>query len=193
MEIKFINPLCDPEWDRLASSHPEYTFSHSSAWARVLSKTYGHEPVYLRCSRRGELVALIPMMEVRSPLTSRRGVCLPFTDFCGPLMFGEGGSAAAINKLSEVARERKWKYFEVRGGKSFAGSAAPALAFYGHTLDLRGGPEDLLSRLKSPARRALRKAERSELSVQVARTREATLAFYRLHVRTRRRPGLPPP
>jgi len=192
MDIKFVNPFLDPDWDRLVLSHPDFSFFHSAAWARVLSKTYGHEPIYLRCSQRRELVALVPMMEVRSIVTGRRGVCLPFTDFCGPLMFGEGGSAAAIDKLSEVARERKWKYFEVRGGKSFAGSAAPALAFYGHTLDLRGGPEDLLSRLKSPARRALRKAERSELSVQVARTREATLAFYRLHVRTRRRHGLPP-
>src|SRR5271165_5547282 len=192
MEIKFINPLCDPEWDRLASSHPEYTFSHSSAWARVLSKTYGHEPVYLRCSRRGELVALIPMMEVRSPLTSRRGVCLPFTDFCGPLMFSEVGSALVMDKLSEVARERKWKYFEVRGGIKLGASSTPALAFYGHTLDLQSGPEVLFTRFKSSARRALRKAERSCLSVQVTRTREAIVEFYRLHTRTRRRHGLPP-
>ena len=192
MEIKIVNPLCDPEWDRLAASHPEYTFSHSAAWAKVLSKSYGHKPVYLRCSERGELVALIPMMEVRSPLTGRRGVCLPFTDFCGPLMFGEGGSALAMDKLTEVARERKWKYFEVRGGRTIEASATPALAFYGHTLDLRSSPEVLFTRFKSSARRALRKAERSCLSVQVARTREAILEFYRLHVRTRKRHGLPP-
>jgi hypothetical protein len=185
MEIKFVNPLCDPEWDRLGVLHPDYTFSHSAAWAKVLSKTYGHEPVYLRCSHHGELAALIPMMEVCSPLTGRRGVCLPFTDFCGPLMFCEGSSALAMDKLSEVARERKWKYFEIRGGRTLEASAKPALAFYGHTLDLRRGTEYLFARLKSSARRALRKAERSCLSVQVTRTREAMLEFYRLHTRTR--------
>src|SRR6266446_6176079 len=135
MEIKFIDPLCDPEWDRLTVSHPDCAFSHSAAWAKVLSKTYGHEPVYLRCSQRGELVALIPMMEVRSPLTGRRGVCLPFADFCCPLLFGENASALAIEKLSEVAHERKWKYFEVRGRRGLEVSAAPASAFYGHRLD----------------------------------------------------------
>ncbi len=192
MDIKFVNPFCDPEWDRLVVLHPDFSFFHSAAWAKVLSKTYGHEPVYLRCSQRFELVALVPMMEVRSLLTGRRGVCLPFTDFCGPLVFDEGGSAAAIDKLSEVARERKWKYFEVRGSKMFEGLASPALTFYGHTLDLRSGPEDLLTRLKSSGRRAVRKAQRSGLSVQVVRTREAMLEFYRLHVRTRRRHGLPP-
>jgi len=192
MDIKFVNPFLDPDWDRLVLSHPDFSFFHSAAWAKVLSNTYGHKPVYLRCSQRGELVALVPMMEVRSPLTGCRGVCLPFTDFCGPLIFGEGGSAGAFAKLSKVARERKWKYFEVRGGKSLWGSAVPALAFYGHTLDLRRGTEDLLTRVKSSVRRALRKAERSGLSVRVVRTREAILEFYRLHVRTRRRHGVPP-
>jgi hypothetical protein len=192
MEVNFVSPLCDPEWDRLAASHPDYAFSHSSAWAKVLSKTYGHEPVYLRCSRHGELVALIPMMEVSSKLTGRRGVCLPFTDFCGPLVFAEGASAFAMDKLTEVARERRWKFFEIRSGGAIEASATPALEFYGHTLDLRRGTEYLFARLKSSVRRALRKAERSCMSVEVTRAREAMLQFYRLHTRTWRRHGLPP-
>jgi hypothetical protein len=191
-KIKFVNPLCDPDWDRLVVSHPDYSFFHSAAWAKVLCKTYGHQPVYFRCSEQSELAALVPMMEVQSPLTGRRGVCLPFSDFCGPLMFVESGSVLAMNKLSELARERKWKYFEVRRKRAFAVSATPAVAFYGHTLDLRNGAEDLLTRFKSSARGALRKAARSGLIVQVTRSREAVLEFYRLHVRTRRRHGLPP-
>jgi lipid II:glycine glycyltransferase (peptidoglycan interpeptide bridge formation enzyme) len=192
MEVKLVNPVYDPEWDRLAISHPNYGFSHSAAWARVLSKTYGHEPVYLGCSRRGELAALIPMMEVRSPLTGRRGVCLPFTDFCGPLEFGEGASGFAMGKLTEVALERQWKYFELRGGRTFQPSTTPGCVFYGHALDLRRGTEDLFARFRSSVRRALRKAGRSGLGVQVTRNREAVLDFYRLHTQTRRRHGLPP-
>jgi lipid II:glycine glycyltransferase (peptidoglycan interpeptide bridge formation enzyme) len=66
------------------------------------------------------------------------------------------------------------------------------VAFYGHRLDLRCGPEALFGGLKSSVRRALRKAAESKLVVQVSQEREAILAFYRLHVRTRRRHGLPP-
>jgi hypothetical protein len=192
MEVSFESPLCDPEWDRLAVSHPDYAFGHSAAWAKVLSKTYGHEPFYFRCSRHGELIALIPMMEVSSPLTGRRGVCLPFTDSCGPLLFAEGVSASAMDKLIEVARERKWKFFEIRGRRAIEPSTAPALEFYGHTLDLRHGTQYLFAHLKSSVHRALRKAGRSGLSVQVTRNRGAVLDFYRLHTRTRRRHGLPP-
>jgi len=66
------------------------------------------------------------------------------------------------------------------------------VAYYGHTLDLRANAEDLLTRFKSSVRRALRKAVESGLSVQVNQTREAILEYYRLHVQTRRRHGLPP-
>jgi hypothetical protein len=192
VETTFVDPLRDPEWDRLVELHPDYTFFHTSAWARVLHKSYGHEPVYLRCRRGGDLLALLPLMDVRSPLTGSRGVCLPFTDFCGPLIFGEDGSVALIHGLSELARERKWKYFEIRDRKVLEASTKPAVAFYGHTLDLRGTEEDRFARVKSSVRRALRKAERSDLSVQSSQTREAVLDYYRLHVQTRRRHGTPP-
>src|ERR1700740_1657405 len=126
MEVNFINPVTDPDWDCLAASHRDFGFFHSAAWAKVLTRTYGHEPFYLRCSQRSELVSLIPMMEVRSPLTGRRGVCLPFRDFSLPLCFDEAAPATGVDELTGVARRRKWKYFEVRGGKAFEGSAAPA-------------------------------------------------------------------
>jgi hypothetical protein len=125
-------------------------------------------------------------------VTGRRGVCLPFTDFCGPLIFGEGFSAFATDTVLAVARERKWKHFEVRGRTPFAVSAESAPAFYRHTLDLRTSPPDLFSRFKSSARRAVRKAVRSGLNVQVTRNREAILEFYRLHAQTRKRHNLPP-
>lgn len=192
MQTEFVDPRHDPGWDSLVISHPGYTFFHSTAWAKVLYKSYGHEPVYLRCFDGGKLVALLPMMDVRSPLTGRRGVCLPFTDFCGPLMFGEGGSAVVIDSLSELARKRKWKYFEIRERKSFEPFATPSVAFYGHTLDLRGSEEDRLARLKSSVRRALRKADRSDLNIQASRTRESMLEYYRLHLQTRKRHGVPP-
>jgi lipid II:glycine glycyltransferase (peptidoglycan interpeptide bridge formation enzyme) len=64
--------------------------------------------------------------------------------------------------------------------------------YYGHTLDLTIGVEELFARFQSPVRRAIRKAEKCGLIFEVARTCEAMLDFYRVHVRTRRRHGLPP-
>jgi lipid II:glycine glycyltransferase (peptidoglycan interpeptide bridge formation enzyme) len=192
IETELVDPLREPEWDTLVMSHPDCTFFHSAAWARVLHKTYRHKPVYLRFSQSAKAVALVPMMDLRSPLTGRRGVCLPFTDFCGPLIFGDVDSAMVMNKLCDLARERKWKYFEIRNGNALVPSGTSGEAFYGHTLDLGSNTEDLFKRFKGSARTSVRKAQRSGLSVQVTWEREAILQFFRLHTQTRRRHGLPP-
>ena len=47
-----------------------------NAAARVLARTYGHRPHYLACHQEGRLTALIPVMEVCSVFTGRRGVCV---------------------------------------------------------------------------------------------------------------------
>ena len=184
--------MSDSEWDSLVASHPDVSFFHSAAWAEVLSKTYAHEPIYLRCLQGDKLVGLVPIMEVNSPFTGRRGVCLPFTDFCNPLLFDEGVSTSTTEALFAVARDRKWKHLEVRGRTTAQVLSQAGKAFYGHTLDLRRETSDLFARFKSSARRALRKANRSGLIVEITRAPAAMMEFYRLHVQTRKRHGLPP-
>ena len=98
VEMRLIDPLSGPEWDQLVLSHPDANFFHSAAWARVLAKSYGHKPLYLHFSRGGELLALVPMMEVKSYLTGRRAVCLPFSDFCSPLLFNDCEPAVVYGK-----------------------------------------------------------------------------------------------
>jgi len=192
VEIRFIDPLADPEWDQLVLSHPGASFFHSAAWARVLSKSYGHKPFYLCFSHGGRPGALVPVMEVKSAFTGRRGVCLPFGDSCAPLLFNGCEPGLVTTKLSELALERRWKHFEIRDGNWFDLAVDPAVEYLGHTLDLRQGAEGLFAGFSSSVRRAIRKAEESELRVEVARSCESVTEFYRLHVQTRRRHGLPP-
>ncbi len=193
LQVRILDPLSDSDWDRLVISHPGSNFFHSAAWAKVLCKTYRHKPYYLHFFRRSESVALVPMMEIRSAFTGRRGVCLPFSDLCSPLLFDQGESAAVITKISELAGKQRWRYFEIRGGReTLPVDATPAVRFYGHRLPLSDNAEELWAQFESATRRAIRKAEKKGLKAEVARTKTAILEFYRLHIRTRRRHGLPP-
>ena len=124
MQHRVVDPLNGPAWDRLILEHGGATLFHSSAWARVLSLTYGHRPLYLHFSRGAEQMALVPLMEVHSFLTGRRGVCLPFSDFCDPLFFEGCAPGEIAARLSEIALERKWKHFEIRTRSSAARAAA---------------------------------------------------------------------
>jgi hypothetical protein len=190
--MRVVNPLRDPAWDHLIALHRDTGCFHTSAWAKVLHQTYNHRPFYLRFSRGRRLALLIPLMEVRSPFTGRRGVCLPFSDACDPLVFDPEATGLVKDQIIRFARERRWKYVEIRGGKSLQLTASPAGSFYGHKLDLCGGAEELLTRFDSPVRRAIRKAERSGVNALIAHNRQAISDFYQLHVQTRRRHGLPP-
>ena len=78
------------------------------------------------------------------------------------------------------------------GANSFNSPRVQPTKFYGHTLDLRSGAEELATRFASPVRRAIRKAERSGVKAVIVRNRAAINDFYQLHVQTRRRHGLPP-
>jgi lipid II:glycine glycyltransferase (peptidoglycan interpeptide bridge formation enzyme) len=97
-----------------------------------------------------------------------------------------------MDRVVDFAQERRWRHLEIRGGKAFQSASSSVATFYGHTLDLRRRVEGLAARFDSPVRRAIRKAQRSNVSVFVDRNREAIGDFYRLHVQTRRRHGLPP-
>jgi Acetyltransferase (GNAT) domain len=191
-EVNVVDPASDPDWDRLVASHPDSNFFHSTAWAKVLRRTYGHKPISLFLSRNGEPAVLVPLLEVNSSLTGRRGVCLPFTDFCDPLIFGGCDFGIVPESLCRLARSRNWRHFEIRGKLASAQWTSPSATFYGHTLDLRRNPKALLAGFASSVRRAIRKARLCDLDVQISQSQEAILDFYRIHTRTRRRHGLPP-
>ncbi len=187
-----MNPLVDSEWDDAIKMQPDATIFHSTAWARVLVETYGHRPCYVQMSLNGSPLALVPMMEVQSVLTRSRGICLPFSDYCAPFTFSSFGHELVTQKLQQIARERGWSYFELRSHSIIPVDVPASESYYGHFLDLRIGPEALTSNFSSSAQRAVRKAQRSGLSVSIQSSADAMAKFYKLHVRTRRRHGAPP-
>lgn len=192
IETERINPLEEGTWDAIVSARDDHTIFHRSAWARVLAETYGHRPFYLRISVNGGEAALVPLMEVDSCLTGRRGVSLPFSDFAGPLWTDARQAHLVYGALLELASERKWKHLEIRGGHVPPVAATPFQIYESHQLDLSQGIESLSGKLDPSVRQAIRKAERSGIQVSVERSSEAMDAFYELHGRTRRRHGLPP-
>ncbi len=191
--IHLLNPLTVPAWDENVGALDGTSFFHSAAWARVLQETYGYHPLYVaKTDPAGRPTALLPLMEVSSWLTGRRGVGLPFTDMAEPLC----SDAATFRELHDAAlamgRSRGWKYLECRGGKSWQPEAPASTEFLHHSLGLGIGEAALLAGFDDSVRRAIRKAERSGVQVEFSRSPEAMDAFYQLMCLTRRRHGVPP-
>jgi hypothetical protein len=192
--VQWTNPLETSNWDtRLAAqNHPARSFFHGSAWANVLTETYGYRPFYFVISEPGLLHSLLPFMEVPSKLTGKRAVALPFTDSCDPLCSDLTGFKDLFCNAIEFGKLRGWKYLEFRGGHKLFNGTPSSLSFYEHSLNLRSNENMLFEQLKSPTRRAIRKAEKSGVRVEISTGADATENFYSLHCKTRKRHGLPP-
>lgn len=135
------------------------------------------------------------MMEVNSWLTGRRGVSLPFTDYCEPSADSETSLGEVLQEVAVFARHRGWNYIESRGRAGLATlfpDARPSLSFYTHELDLRPGADAIFQTFENSFRRAIRKAEKSGVTVEFSSDPDAIRDYYALHCRTRQQHGLPP-
>jgi hypothetical protein len=176
-----------PDWDAALTRRPDFSFFHSPAWTQVLVDTYRFTPVWQAGKN-----SWLPLMEVDSWLTGRRGIGLPFTDECAPLCESEAEFQPLFQSAVEWGRERRWEYIELRGGRKFIGRAPASLAYFGHRLDLAAGEADLFERMDGSARQAVRKAEKDGVAVEISQSIEAVKDFYSLQCLTRKRHGLPP-
>ena len=187
-----VNPADIPGWDALVTAHAHGSLFHSAAWAKTLHGAYGFRPVYFLTGQPDGRSALLPLMEVDSWVTGRRGIALPFTDDCEPLYSDPAAIRRLVQAALEYGRLRGWKSVEWRGGRELFGEAPASLAFYGHSVPLEAEEERMFARLESSVRRAIRKAEKSGVTVTVAQSLEAMKVFYALQCKTRKKHGLPP-
>ena len=191
-DLRIVDPTTEAGWDALLSTHPRATFFHSAAWAQTLADAYGFPSRYIAASNGGELRGLLPVIEARSWLRGTRGVSLPFTDECPPLVSPKVNAQSLLEMAMQEGTSRGWKYLELRGGHEFFENVPASTSYYGHRLSLSSRTDDVLDKCGSSVRGAIRKAERSGVTVRFGTDLESVGAYYRLHCHTRTKHGAPP-
>ena len=169
--------LDDARWAELVSSSPGAGPFHHPAWAQLLARCYRLRPLAL-LTEDGD--AGIPVLEARRG----RRIALPFTDACAPLAQSED----ALRRLTrELAASGP---IEVRAPLEGDGFVAHVRGVT-HLLEL-DEPERVRARFRPQMRRNIARSEREGVVVRAGETRaDLTGTFYELHLRTRRRQGVP--
>jgi hypothetical protein len=192
MKLEIINPVNSPQWDDLLVTMNDYSFFHSSAWAKVLFASYQYSPVYFTLTDGGKLLAMLPVMEVNSFLTGRRGVSLAFADYCEPIAEGQDEFRALLDCVIDYGKKAGWKYLELRGGERFLADMPASDSYLVHTLDLCPDEQQQLAQFRDSTRRNIRNATMDGVQAEVSTTLESVGKYYELHCITRKRHGLPP-
>lgn len=194
-----LDPLLDERWPRFVEEHPNSSVFHTRGWLEALQRTYGYRPVaFTRASAGTPLSDCLLFCEVRSWLTGRRLVSLPFSDHCQPLVSEPEELERILGSLQELVDAKGWRYVELRPRDSppegEPSAEFPLAAEHSlHLLDLTPSAEELFRGMhKSCMQRKVRRAEREELVYVSGRSDELLRDFYQLVLATRRRHELPP-
>ena len=187
-----VNPFTFPDWNERLLSTPQASIFHTTNWLRVLHESYGYRPYYVACVKGEQFAALLPCVEVRSWFTGVRGVSLPFSDYCEPIVAETMQAQDVLEHVILTARQRQWTSLEMRGGDALFGEVSPYRVAYRHLLRLQRNEAEVFARLRSNYRAKIRKAHTQDLKVHILQSPEAMEAYYRLHCLTRKRQGLVP-
>ncbi len=192
MRDSVINPAVYPDWNQLLLESGRHSFFLTANWARVLWDAYHYDPAYFVSLHGGRVVSLAPLMEVKSFLTGRRAVSLPFTDECPLFFWNQAHFQKYFDLLAKRGKQAGWRYIEWRGGEPYFRGNPPFCRFYVHTLELSEDAKDMLSGFRSSTRRNIKKAGKTGLQIDISTSLESVRAFYRLNCMTRKGHGLPP-
>ena len=196
-QVYETDPMCDVRWPALVSEHPAASVFHTRAWLSALQSTYGYRPLVLTtCPPDEGLTGGAVFCEIRSWLTGRRLVSLPFSDHCEPLVNDPQELDAILAHAQRAAEQGRYDHIEIRPHSTLDDeiqSFQPKGGAVLHRLNL-SAPVDQLFRSfhKSCIQRKITRAERENLVYEEGNSEEQLKDFYRLLTMTRRRHGLPP-
>jgi hypothetical protein len=195
VNLYVTNPLTDPRWSELVRNHPHSSAFHQVGFLQALAKTYGYVPTVVTasgpdCFLRDGLV----LCRIRSFLTGKRLVSLPFADHCDPLMSSEGQFCEYAQWLQNAQTTEKLNFVEIRPRITVPSSVLePGKKYRFHELDLEPNLQKLFSGLhKSSIQRRIQRGEREHLTYEAGTSRAILRSFYKLLAITRRRHRLLP-
>ena len=193
MQLQPINPIDFPHWDDLLLAGGNYSFFHTSSWAKVLSESYNYKPIYFSLIQNSKFKVLLPVMEVKSFITGTRGVSLPFTDYCSPIATDETLFRGTFEKVLQFGKKNNWKTFEIRGNENkYCKHVTACSTYYTHSLNLAKDRQEIFAGFRGNTRRNIKKAIKEGVNVIFSNSLESVKEFYRLNCMTRKEHGLPP-
>ena len=156
-------------------------------------ESYKFKPTYYTLFENGELNAVVPMMEVKSWITGKRAICLPFSDFCEPLFKDNSLSQTLTSEILNILEKKNMRYIKFRTTKNlYPFETEQYRRDLRHILKLDKNESDLLKQCSENTKRNLKIAAKEKLQLKVQNDENGIKNFYDMMCETRKKHGLPP-
>ncbi len=191
-----------PQYDLLAPSHerwlafveamPHANIFHHPAWIELLADCYHFRPfVLVTYDTAGQISAGLPFLMINSPITGRRWVSLPYSDYCTPLYTDATALESLTDSLVHLSQDNGTPQINVRWEFPVRPSITSYSHFVLHHLSLQPDTKQQGSLLDGMHRQNVRMARKKGVRIEQGTSLEHIHQFYRLQLETRQRKGLP--
>ena len=101
-------------WDAFVTACPEASFFHRHAWREIYTAVFKHRTHYLLAECSGEVVGILPLVELRSFLFGHSLCSLPFALYGGVAASEPAALAALHESAVALGRELGVQHLELR-------------------------------------------------------------------------------
>ena len=182
-------PVTLDAWQSLVESLPESAVFHHRNWIELLAAQYRFPLHIYAVKSGGEIVAAVPFLETRQPWGAKKLVSLPFTDCVRPLAKDEA-ARGLLRQAFAAHRFNDYRSAIVRTDEPVVPQPEPSHWVH-HELSTGLPIGEVRARYESSLRRNLRRAESAGLRFERRTDADSLDVFYRMHLLTRRKQGVP--
>jgi len=178
------------EWASFIDNLPNKMIFHHPGWLLTLTQTYQFPLQIVGWFENGTLLSALPMMQVRTLKGAKRYVSLPFTDFFEIPAVSPDARTNLLKEMIGTFSDNS-RGIEIRDFVSDDTCWQPSQSDWLHTIELGGSMDALVKKFSSNHRKSLGVASKRGAEPRILTDEQSVRDFYQLHVKTRKRKGLP--
>jgi CelD/BcsL family acetyltransferase involved in cellulose biosynthesis len=181
----------DVRWKEFVNGHSKAIIFHSPEWSKLLRETYQFRPFALvQLDPSGKVTAGIPIVK-RKLRGKTSWVSLPFTDHC-PFLFKDNQEEETFaQSLNGFILQRTHSSFELRWPYPLSNGLLSKNSFVIHKLALDEDFEVNHKLIHPSSKRNARTAQKHNVRIEIHNDMGHINEFYRLHLLTRHKQGVP--
>ncbi len=187
--LQSIDWLTVDEWQEFVEGQTASSVFHHRKWLELLHRQYGFKIKIPSIVSNEKIRVAIPLLQTLSLRGRKKLISLPFSDYV-PVLANESHVASILCHAILNELRGQFNAIIIRGGEPIAGFETSSRDVR-HELRTDVPWDQIEASFASPIRRNILKAERQKLVFEKRTDATAIDIFYRLHVLTRKKLGVP--